>query len=167
VSDRDSDAPEIDASVAELLTQLGDISRAVREYGDIATRLCDELVTLLAGRTPAASGNADGALGSDVLEIATLEAQTMGVSVADYLRDAVLAYRPDPATDGHNGSRAARRKAARLRAETRALTAQGAQAIAHTEELHARTTMGRDADRDGDGAGNRSGSRPKPTGPEP
>jgi hypothetical protein len=133
MSKRIGDADEIEATIAELLAQLAEVSRAVREYGEIGRQICDELAHLLPEREVAGAG---APLAPDVLEIATLQAQSMGISVEGYVREAVLDYARDGATPEQAGARAARQEAARLKAENHALTAQGAQAIARAEALH-------------------------------
>jgi hypothetical protein len=112
----------------------------------LAVRILGQLAELLEERSPASDADtaqrADAAseresvdaLPADVLEIAILDAHAGGVGVADYLRDAVLAYssrgsRESAGRDLEARRRAAHREAARLQAQNRAVRAQNEQVI--------------------------------------
>lgn len=136
MQDRRSDS-ETEELIADLAAHSAELSTLLHES-------VVALAQLLATHPPAdgadgdrrdGDGDGDGPLPRDVLEIATLQAQAAGVSVADYLRAAVLAYagRPDaPAGDAEAGDpdrpRRARDEARRVRAESQAVKAQTAQA---------------------------------------
>jgi hypothetical protein len=156
------------------ISQLADAQAMIDELAAHSAELCAvlaETVMALAAvaseRTPALDGDGvapagdPGPLAADILEIATLQAQAAGVSVEEYLREAVLAYaaRPvdgSPGADGDVRRHRARDAARRLRAESEALKAQAHQAAAHAAQVeeHVRATRRRaTADGDGDGDG--------------
>ena len=134
---------ELDALIDEALDHAAAVAHAAHDAAEMAIEIVDELAALLqerarsadfdaAGRRDAAAADAPlDVLPADVLEIVALDAHAGGVSLADYLRDAVLSSRAG-SQDGGGGAleahlRAARSKAARLLAENRAVQAQNAQ----------------------------------------
>jgi hypothetical protein len=135
---------EAEALIAELATHSAELSAMLHETAST-------LAKLLAARPRADGDGADGAgspaLARDVLEIATLQAHAAGISLEDYLRDAVLAYAARPEAldgdgDGHgHGDRRARIRdeARRLRAESEAVKAQTGQATTHAKHLKAQS----------------------------
>jgi hypothetical protein len=133
----------VDAAIAEIVEQLVELGEATRDCATMLGALVGELRELLAERGPAAI-EADGTppIAPEVLEVARLQAHATGVTVPEYLRDAVHAYaRQDsdgPATadgDPRGRARAARREAAPVRAERKAVSGQSTQALAHSRAV--------------------------------
>jgi hypothetical protein len=156
---------EIDALITELVANTGALVHATHENVQLLAQLVAER-RAADGSAPAAGGSSH--LAPDVLAIAVLHAQAAGVTLEDYLRDAVLAYSGriadgDGDGDGDGGAgaldarlREARAAALRIRDESRALAAQSTQAKARTAELGreaeaARAARSADGDGDGDG----------------
>jgi hypothetical protein len=112
-SDPARETGELDAMIDELLTSSAELARAAYEN----VKLLAELVAARAATAerahapPADSGS--GPLGPDLLETARLQAQAAGVSVEQYVRDAVLAYVAPAApasARGDGGGAGARRR---------------------------------------------------------
>jgi hypothetical protein len=156
---------EIDALITELVANTGALVHATHENVQLLAQLVAER-RAADGSAPAAGGSSH--LAPDVLAIAVLHAQAAGLTLEDYLRDAVLAYSGriadgDGDGDGAAGAldarlREARAAALRIRDESRALAAQSTQAKARTAELGreaeaARAARSADGDGDGDGDG--------------
>jgi len=156
-------AEDIDAMLAELAEHCADLAKAAHETACM-------LGELLAARAELNDPTPDGSeaayaspLTVEVLEIAALQAQAAGVSVEQYLSEAVLAYdaSPDGGSrdgDGDGGDLAVRRRDAlkqtrRVRAESHAVTAQSAQMATHAAQRGARANAAaRSAQKDGDSA---------------
>jgi hypothetical protein len=104
----------VDALIADLLA-------STAELADAAAANVQALREVLRPRP-----DGDSALGPDLLEIVTLQAQAAGMSVQDYLWEAVVAHiaLSEAAADGDGNGRGrledARRVARRLLAENRA-----------------------------------------------
>jgi hypothetical protein len=128
---------DLDAAIAEAVEHAAGLVQVAHEAAEMAVRILGQLAELLEERSPASDADtaqrADAAsqrvsvdaLPADVLEIAILDAHADGVGVADYLRDAVLAYssqgsRESAGRDLEARRRAAHREAARLQAQNRA-----------------------------------------------
>jgi hypothetical protein len=124
------------AMIAELAAHSAELSAVLHET-------VTALAALATGRAPAVNGDGDapavdrGPLAPDVLEIASLQAQAAGVSVQEYLREAVLARAARSGADDGVAARLveAREDARRLRAESEALKAQTTRVTAHAGQL--------------------------------
>jgi hypothetical protein len=152
---------EIDALITELVANTGALVHATHENVQLLAQLVAER-RAADGSAPAGGGASH--LAPDVLAIAVLHAQAAGVTLEEYLRDAVLAYSGriadgDGDGDGDGGAgaldarlREARAAALRIRDESRALAAQSTQAKARTAELGREAEAARAArSADGDG----------------
>jgi hypothetical protein len=141
--DSQPETSQLDAAITDAVNHAAAVAEAARDAAEMALEILASVAALLAERSrapaigaqPADTAAEDGSLGAlpaDVVEIARLEAHAAGVDVADYLRDAILDHiapgsraRGDRELDAR--LRAARREAARLRAQSRAVHAQNAQ----------------------------------------
>lgn len=114
-------ARDVDDAVLQVTERLADVAVAARECVEMLGALALELRELVNerarhGDASAVDGGAPpGSLAPDILETAAREAEAAGVSLADYVREAVLAYDPpradiEPRARGHK----ARREAARI-----------------------------------------------------
>jgi hypothetical protein len=127
---------ETQALVAELAAHSAELSAMLDES---LLALVDALAARPSGGEP--RGAAASVLPPDVLEIATLQAQTAGIGVAEWLREAVLAHAalPTAALDGDGDRpRRARDDARRLRGETQALKGQTEQTTAQAKLVKAK-----------------------------
>src|SRR6185312_9104147 len=81
--------------IAALVAQLAEITSGMCDYADMAQTLIAELRHALDERDRVDSAQSAAAagpllLGDGVFEVAVLKAQAAGMSVQDYLRDAIL-----------------------------------------------------------------------------
>jgi hypothetical protein len=127
---RAPDARTDDPTIAGLVEQLVEVGGATRDCATILTALIGELRKLVAVSPD--GGPPVPPIAPDVLEIILQQAQAAGMSVDDYLRDA-LTHRPTG--DAAERARAARRAAVRAKAESRAVRGQSAQALAHAHAI--------------------------------
>jgi hypothetical protein len=141
-------ARDTDRMIEELASHSAELSALLHETVSM-------LAGLVAAQTPpadredgATEADPAGAIPPDVLEIATLQATAMGLTVEDFLREAVLAHAAR-ATGGEHGDRPgdARADALRLRAENHALRAQNARIATRAAEIDARAKEAREAAR--------------------
>jgi hypothetical protein len=136
--------------VRELEAMIDEVAAAAADMATLLNETVVALGELLAERrSHAADAASDRSadtgrdlLGPDVLEVATLDAHAAGVSVAEYVRTAVLEYAARaarPSVDGNGAdnarSRAARERARRLTADSTAARAQNAQTTARAAQL--------------------------------
>jgi hypothetical protein len=138
---------DVQAVIDELATHSAELSGLLHES-------VTALAELVKGRpaTAHADGDAPAAvdptpLAPDVLAIAALQARAAGLSIQEYLREAVLAYaaRADDGPAAHRDARGrrARDEARRLRAETEALKAQTAETTARAAHVEERVRAAR------------------------
>jgi hypothetical protein len=136
----------MDIAIAASFSHAMAAAEAARDAAAMAADMLGDLARLVEERADPHSGRdaagpaSDGApfiLPRDVFEVASLGAAAAGVDVEDYLRAAVLAYSASADGDGDADgvgpsatSTAARRKARRVVAESRAVQAQSAQVAA-------------------------------------
>jgi hypothetical protein len=159
------ETPDVEAMIADLVELAAGVANAVRDDAEMLTELLTELAKLLAERPESAERAAvahASPLPADVLQVAALHASAAGMSVEDYLRDAVTAYgarhcHDAGIADGDLGDRLreARDDARRVRDESKAVAAQSAQAAAHRAQLNVRAHA--------DGRGAARGSNPAPS----
>ena len=136
---------ELDAAIADGVGNAAAVAAAAHDAAEMAIEILASLAALLEERSrahdvgsvqpadiAAEEESVVGALPADVFEVARLDAHAAGVGLADYLRDAILDHSA-PGSRGRAGGkrddrlRAARREAARLQAQSRAVQAQNAQ----------------------------------------
>ena len=151
VADRDEtsvSAPEsdVEAMIDELAAASARLAELHRDSAALQRDSAAMLEQLLAERSrirDSASNDPQpaesGPLGDVVRDIATLFAQAAGLSVEEFLREAVFAYGAQLTGDGH-GTRAgkARDEALRVRRESLAVKAQHAQAAARAAKVAGR-----------------------------
>ena len=134
---------ELDSAITDAVSHAAAVAQAAHDAAQMAIEILASVAALLEERSRAhdvgSAQRADtrpvdksvDALPADVLEIAVLDAHAGGVSLADYLRDAVLSYGAGShdRAGGELDARlsAARRKAAQLQAQSRAVQAQNTQ----------------------------------------
>lgn len=140
-----AESRDVDIAIAASLSHAMAAAEVAHDAARMAAEMLDDLARLVEERAAAqAGGDGDGAahapdgaslgLPADVYEVVSLGAAAAGVGVDDYLRAAVLAYtaggEASPRDDPSATSKAARREARRLIAESRAVHAQAAQVAA-------------------------------------
>lgn len=141
--DSPPDTAALDALIADTVEHAAAVAQAAHDAAEMAIQIVVQLAALHEERSRAhaveSAQSADTAgddasvdgVPADVREVAVLEALAGGMSLADYLRDAILSHSAG-SEDGAGGDlharlRAARRKAARVRADSRAVRARSAQ----------------------------------------
>jgi hypothetical protein len=150
---------DMDIAIAASFSHAMAAAEVAHEAARMAAEILGDLARLVEERAGAhadGDGHAlDGAplmLPADVSEVASLGAAAAGVEVEDYLRAAVLAYSatdgngPSPGDDPSATSKAARREARRLIAESRAVQAQTAHVVARINSRDGASRDGASAD---------------------
>jgi hypothetical protein len=163
----DRDADRLDEMVEELLAQSAKLAALVAETAAM-------LVAVLEERAKSAEADGERSVRSraavpipaDVLEITAVQAQSAGMRVDDYVRDALLAYAAlcDPDldaadTDLHARVAQAVRRAYEMRADNRAVKAENHQAVARGTNVRTETARARK------GSGERREARQRARGP--
>ena len=119
VADPATDVRDLEALIDEVAAASVDIAallhKTIVALGELLDERRSQAVDVATERSTAIRGDV---LGPDVLEIATRDAQAAGVSVAEYVRTAVLEYAarsssPSGGRDGHDARRTAARSASR------------------------------------------------------
>jgi hypothetical protein len=156
----DRDADRLDEMVEELLAQSAKLAALVAETAAMLVAVLDER---------AKSAEADGErsvrsraavpIPADVLEITAVQAQSAGMRVDDYVRDALLAYAALCDPDLHARVAQAVRRAYEMRADNRAVKAENHQAVARGTNVRTETARARK------GSGERREARQRARGP--
>jgi hypothetical protein len=146
----------LDAMIAELVESSASLADAARENAEM-------LAVLLAERgTAAGAPPPEGVvLTPELLELVTIRARAAGMTVDEFLHEAVLAYAPridgDADRDGdgdlHSRVRQAVRTAQGTRDETHAVRAQSGRATARSAEVQSRAKGRAPDDATDDGGG--------------
>jgi hypothetical protein len=137
----------LDAMIAELVDSSAALADAARENAEMLADLLAERGTPV--DPPPAQPPQAGVITPELVELVTARARAAGMSVGEFLREAVLAYtapRRDGDEDGdgdrdgdlHSRVRQAVRTAEGTREETRAVRAQSDQATARSAEVQSR-----------------------------
>jgi hypothetical protein len=151
----------LDAMIAELVESSASLADAARENAEMLAVLLAERGT--AAGAPPAEPPEGVVLTPELLELVTIRARAAGMTVDEFLHEAVLAYAPRIDGDGgadrdgdgdlHSRVRQAVRTAQGTRDETRAVRAQSGRATARSAEVQSRAKGRAPDDATDDGGG--------------